>query len=98
MLLIFKATDGYFYLECKLYESEDDRLTSEYYGPYVDQKTAELDVQNCPYDATYLGKEKGVFDPPEDIESDSIEDIIPRKRDGYLTSRQRVTQMQTWER
>ena len=97
MLSVFQATDGYFYLACKLYESEDDLLTTQYYGPYVDQKTAELDVANCPYDAQYLGKEKGVLDPPEDIESDSIEDILPRKRDGYLSSRQRYSQTRTWK-
>ncbi len=98
MLTIFEATDGYFYLECELYKSEDDRLTNQYFGPYVDEKTAELDVQNCPYDAIYLGMDDDILDPPEDIESDSIEDIIPRKRDGYLTSRERVAQMQTWKR
>lgn len=98
MLSIFQATDGYFYLACKLYGSEDDLQTTKYYGPYVDQKTAELDVQNCPYDADYLGKEKGILDPPEDIESDSIEDIIPRKRSAYPTSRQRFAQTSTWKR
>ena len=88
ILSIFKATDGQYYLSCALWESEDSLLTTQYFGPYDDLKTAKIDVDNCPYDAIYSGETTKILDVPDDIESDSIEDIIPKHRFAYPSSRE----------